>query len=231
MMLVHSFSRRRWASSNEATASFYQGYNQDEPGALFPTESAPWTPEIFPMTETANAATTPATLLATLLASAPAPPMLAAYRGTLTPQELDAPAKEAVGLISAAAVHDLGWLCRIAVRGDDRFRWLSGMVTNMVNDLAPNSGAWNLVLNAQGRIQGDLHVWRDGDELELEIAADQNEKLIAHLEHFIIMDDAELATLDGETALGLTGPLVDEVLARLSLATLPEPLTSADSPS
>ena len=32
------------------------------------------------------------------------------------------------------------------------------MVTNMVNDLGPNAGAWNLVLNAQGRIQGDLPV-------------------------------------------------------------------------
>ena len=47
------------------------------------------------------------------------------------------------------------------MRGKDRFRWLSGMVTNMVKDLEPNAGAWNLVLNAQGRIQGDLTVWRD----------------------------------------------------------------------
>ncbi len=51
------------------------------------------------------------------------------------------------------------------MRGEDRFRWLSGMVTNTVNDLFPNTGAWNLVLNAQGRIQGDLTVWREGEEL------------------------------------------------------------------
>ena len=47
------------------------------------------------------------------------------------------------------------------------------------------------MLNAQGRIQGDLWVWRD-DALELEIAADQYEKLLAHLDRFIIMDDVEL---------------------------------------
>ena len=62
-------------------------------------------------------------------------------------------------------MHDLGWMRRVAVRGEDRFRWLSGMVTNTVNDLFPNTGAWNLVLNAQGRIQGDLTVWREGEEL------------------------------------------------------------------
>ncbi len=79
----------------------------------------------------------------------------------LTPRELDAPEREIAALAQGAAVHDLGWLKRVAVRGEDRFRWLSGMVTNTVNDLFPNTGAWNLVLNAQGRIQGDLTVWRE----------------------------------------------------------------------
>jgi folate-binding protein YgfZ len=138
---------------------------------------------------------------------------------------LDAPAAETVALTSAAALHDLGWLSRVAVRGDDRVRWLSGMVTNMVKDLASNAGAWNLVLNAQGRIQGDLTVWREAGSLELEIAADQREKLLAHLDHFIIMDDVELAPLEAVTALGLTGPKAGAVLERLGLPTLAEPMT------
>jgi len=179
------------------------------------------------MMDTDLVAPTSATPLATQLESAATPHQLVAWRGVLTPQQLDAPAREIAALLSSAAVHDLGWLRRVAVHGQDRFRWLSGMVTNMVNDLPAHSGAWNLVLNAQGRIQGDLYVWRDEDTLELEMAADQYEKLIAHLERFIIMDDVELATLDGETALGLTGPLADEVLGRLSLPTLTQPLTSA----
>jgi folate-binding protein YgfZ len=179
-----------------------------------------------PMTDTSLAAITPATPLATVLESSATPPAQAAYRGVLTPPVLDAPATEIAALTQGAAVHDLGWLRRVAVRGEDRFRWLGGMVTNMVAELAPNAGAWNLVLNAQGRIQGDLHVWREDDQLELVIAADQYEKLIAHLEHFIVMDDVELATLEGESALGLTGPKADDVLTRMSLPTLAEPFTS-----
>jgi folate-binding protein YgfZ len=163
-------------------------------------------------------------------------------------------------LATGAAIHDLGWLRRVAVRGEDRFRWLSGMVTNTVNDLFPNSGAWNLVLNAQGRIQGDLTVWREGEELspqrrnpataatdmllktpfagqsglELEIAADQFDRLMAHLNSFIIMDDVELVPLNAETpgesgvadtAVGLTGPRADEVLERVGLPTLSQPMT------
>ena len=179
------------------------------------------------MTETALAATLSATPLAASLVRDNPGLKLGAYRGVLTPVELDARAAETEALLTGAAVHDLGWLRAVRVRGEDRFRWLSGMVTNTVNDLKPNTGAWNLVLNAQGRIQGDLTVWRSEDNLSLEIAADQHEKLLAHFDHFIIMDDVELEPLEGVTAIGLTGPKAAEVLAKLGIAPLAEQLTEA----
>jgi folate-binding protein YgfZ len=214
------------------------------------------------MTENNLAVTIQASPLAALLASVRTPHELAACHGVLTPQVLDAPARETEALASGAAVHDLGWMRRVDVRGEDRFRWLSGMVTNTVNDLFPNTGAWNLILNAQGHILGDLTVWREGEELspqrrntvtgcsaegdpllgtpfagesgvELELAADQYEKLMAHLNQFIIMDDVELVPLTGEhaasseTAVGLVGPLADEVLGRLGLPVFPHPMRGA----
>jgi len=178
-----------------------------------------------PMTHTDLAATILPTALAALLDSPTDRHARVAYRGVLTPRELDAPEAETAALATGAAVHDLGWLRRVAVRGEDRFRWLSGMVTNTVNDLGPSHGAWNLVLNAQGRIQGDLTVWRSAENLYLDIAADQYEKLMAHFEHFIIMDDVELVPLTRDVALGLTGPQAGEVLARVGLPTLAEPMT------
>jgi folate-binding protein YgfZ len=225
------------------------------------------------MTESDIAENLQATALAAMLESARKRHELAAYRGALTPRELDAPEVEIAALAHGAAIHDLGWMRRVAVRGADRFRWLSGMVTNTVNDLFPNTGAWNLVLNAQGRIQGDLKVWREGEELspqrrapagsspksgagnatkgsdggedrmlgtpfageselELEIEAGQMDKLLAHLNRFIIMDDVELIPLGeeqvgeagSETAVGLTGPLADEVLERVGLPVIGSPM-------
>ena len=90
------------------------------------------------------------------------------------------------------------------------------------------------MLNAQGRIQGDVTVWRESDALELEIAADQYDKLLGHLERFIIMDDVELVPLNGEAAgmaraeaaLGVTGPQASEVLERAGLPVLVTPMTS-----
>ena len=226
---------------NAAPGIQLQGYNQDAVRRDVCAGKVCAGPQkCFLMSDSVIAIPTPATALATLLASAARPPKLVEYHGALTPLELDAPAAETAALAAGAAVHDLGWMRRVAVRGEDRFRWLSGMVTNTVNDLESNTGAWNLVLNAQGRIQGDLTVWREGHEpphhepgdasLNLEIAADQYERLIAHLEHFIIMDDVELVPIGmepgaEETALGLAGPQADEVLERMGLPALSEPMT------
>jgi folate-binding protein YgfZ len=177
------------------------------------------------MTDTALAAPLTATPLAAWLASGDSHIHTAPAHGVLTPLGLDAFPTEIEALAAGAALHDLGWVRRMKVRGEDRFRWLSGMVTNTVNDLGPTGGAWNLVLNAQGRIQGDLNVWRKNDKLEIEFAADQAERLLGHLEHFIIMDDVELVLRDDTTALGLTGPRASDVLARLGLPSLPQPMT------
>ena len=177
------------------------------------------------MTQMDLAASAQATAFALLTESASAPHQLDLYRGVLTPGALDALPAESAALTSSTAGHDLGWVKRIAVRGEDRFRWLSGMVTNKVNDLGENAGAWNLVLDAKGRILGDLTVWREGDNLELEIEADQSDHLLEHLNRFIVMDDVELVPLSGDTAVGLTGPHVHEVLQRLSMPVLSEPMT------
>jgi len=166
---------------------------------------------------------------------------LATYRGVLTVPYLDAPEAETGALLRGAAVHDLGWLRRIVVRGEDRFRWLSGMVTNAVETLPAGHGAYSLVLNAQGRIQGDLTVWRSpsgsaeanpgagaeasGDELQIEVTAEQEAALLAHFDRFIIMDDVELMPLAELSAVGLTGPEAGRILSALGLGETQQPLT------
>jgi len=233
-------------------------------------KNAPRSRKVLLMTDSTLAVTPLPTAVASLMETAHIAHELVAYRGALTPRVLDASETEIAALTQGAALHDLGWMRRVAVRGEDRFRWLSGMVTNTVNDLFPKTGAWNLVLNAQGRIQGDLTVWREGEELSpirrkpvpaantkeptekldrcdvrflgtpfagesglmLEIANDQLEKLLAHFNRFIIMDDVELVPLvaepvaepGSETAIGLSGPLADEVLERVGLPSIASPM-------
>ena len=182
------------------------------------------------MTEVIQTTAAPATTLAEYLSASGSepPPNLIPYFGVLTPQRLDASDVETGALLFGAAVHDLGWLRRVAVRGEDRYRWLSGMVTNAVETLADRTGAYSLILNAQGRIQGDAYVWRIGDELEVEVTVDLSEALLSHFDRFIIMDDVELVPLADQSALGITGPKANEIIAKLGLPSLGDGLSSGD---
>lgn len=86
-----------------------------------------------------------------------------------------------------APLEDMGW---IRVTGPDRVRWLNGMVTNSIQHLTPGEAAYCFVLNAQGRIQGDLTAFALPGSLLLETG--QPGRLATALDHFIIMDDVEL---------------------------------------
>jgi len=106
--------------------------------------------------------------------------------------------------VAIAPLDDTGW---IRVTGSDRVRWLNGMVTNAIQTLAPGEGCYNFVLNAQGRIQGDLTAFLLEDSILLETSRDQLPALLAHLDHFIIMDDVELAEIsDSRRGLLIAGP-------------------------
>src|SRR5208283_2835076 len=96
-------------------------------------------------------------------------------------------------LLSGCGLFDLSDRAKIAVRGGDRVRWLNGMVTNNVRDLAPNHGVYAFLLNAQGRIQGDLYAYNLGDSLMVDTEGQQRERVLAHFDKYIIADDVEVA--------------------------------------
>jgi folate-binding protein YgfZ len=75
------------------------------------------------------------------------------------------------------------------------------------------------VLNAQGRIQGDCDAFRMADHLLVLTDRSQVPALMAHFDHFIIMDDVALEDISAtRTALGLAGPLAAQLLAALGMS-------------
>src|SRR5581483_2545923 len=108
---------------------------------------------------------------------------------------------------------DLGWRGKIIITGQDRERWLNGMLTNNVRDLPLNHGNYNFLLNSQGRILGDMYVYNRGEYLLLDTDQAQVPAIMKTLDHFIIMDDVELSDA-GETltAIGVCGQDSSSVL-------------------
>jgi folate-binding protein YgfZ len=145
-------------------------------------------------------------------------PALRPHCGALTPAAFDGFSAELDSLLHSAGVSDLGWRGKILVTGGDRMRWLNGMVSNAVQSLPEGQGNYSFLLSVQGRIQGDCYVYRRAGDLLLDTSIDQVPTLIRHLDHFVIMDDVELADVSRQwTSLSLAGPRAAQVLATLGV--------------
>ncbi len=134
-------------------------------------------------------------------------------RGATTAARFADPETEFSALQNACGIYDLGFRSRLSLTGGDRVRWLNGMVTNNIRDLAPGHGVYAFLLNPQGRILGDMYAYNRGESIVIETDRSQVEKIVATFDHYIIMDDVEVTNIsEQQTALGLAGPKAREVL-------------------
>jgi aminomethyltransferase len=141
------------------------------------------------------------------------------YRGATTAVRFSDPQAEFGALRSGCGVYDLGYRVKISLTGADRVRWLNGMVTNSIRDLAVGQGVYAFLLNPQGHILGDLYAYNRGDSIVVDTDRSQIEKILATFDHYIIMDDVEVKDLsDSLTFLGVGGPKSREVLAAAGIA-------------
>ena len=140
------------------------------------------------------------------------------FSGTTTAADFGDVRGEFQALLTTCGVYDLGWRAKIILTGNDRVRWLNGMVTNNVRDLAAGHGVYGFVLSPQGHIQGDLYAYNQGDSLLLDTDRSQRESMLKIFDHYIIMDDVEVRDASEElTAIGIAGPNSAVVLRELGL--------------
>ncbi len=118
--------------------------------------------------------------------------------------------------VGFGALDGVGW---IRVSGADRVRWLNGMVTNSIQELGLGGGNYSFVLNAQGRIQGDLWAFvGEREDLLLETGRDRVAGLMAWFDRYIIMDEVELEDVSaGRVGIAVAGPGAGELLGRVGL--------------
>jgi folate-binding protein YgfZ len=137
----------------------------------------------------------------------------AEYRGAITAAHFEDAETEFQALRTGCGVYDLGFRAKVALMGNDRVRWLNGMVSNKIKDLPEGQGVYAFVLNPQGHILADLYAYNRGEALVIDTDHSQLEKLLAIFKRYIIMDKVEVKDLSGEiTAVGVAGPKSREVL-------------------
>ena len=139
----------------------------------------------------------------------------AEYRGAETVVAYSDLRTEFSALLSACGIYNLGWRVKISLSGKDRVRWLNGMISNNVRDLAAGHGVYAFLLNPQGHILADLYAYNRGESILLDTDQFQSAKLVELLKRYIIMDKVELANIsDRLSAIGIAGPHSADTLRR-----------------
>lgn len=137
------------------------------------------------------------------------------YRGATTPSRFGDPQSELDALRTGCGVYDLGFRAKILLAGRDRVRWLNGMITNNIRDLAVDHGVYGFMLNPQGHILADLYAYNQGESILVDTDHAQLEKILGLFTRYIIMDRVDVKNMSDElTALGISGTKSREVLQK-----------------
>lgn len=155
---------------------------------------------------------------------------MGSYHGAEAAAVYSSVAEEFKILRSDAGLFEATWRAKIVVSGEDRVRWLNGMITGNVRDLAVGRGVYSFALSPQGRIQGDLNAFQRGDYLLLVTDESQAANLVTWFDRYIIMDDVELANVSEKLAsIGVKGPKAVDVLRSAGFPADLEPLQVEDA--
>ena len=116
-------------------------------------------------------------------------------------------------LRGGAAWLDVSSRGKIRVAGEDRARLLHAMTTNHIQQLTPGTGCYAFFLTAQGRILADVNVLCRHDSFLLDTEPETLQKLLEHLDKFIIADDVTLEDVTPTLAtIAVEGPKSSDVL-------------------
>lgn len=99
-------------------------------------------------------------------------------------------------------------LAALVVTGSDRVTWLNGMLTCDLAKRAQGSAAYGLVVERKGHVLADVVVVVDdpGERVLLVVPVFTVESLRAHLEHYLVMEDCEIAVANAWEVWSVHGP-------------------------
>lgn len=90
--------------------------------------------------------------------------------------------------MSGLVVDRSSW-ARLRVTGSDRVRFLQGLTTVNVEQLADGAHGWGAILNPKGRVLSVIDIARAGEAFDLACEASLGDATRALLERYAVMDD------------------------------------------
>lgn len=143
------------------------------------------------------------------------------YRGTQMAGEFAGAAAEAP--LPPAALCDWSFRAGLRVQGPEARKWLNGIITANVRDLAPGHTAPSFLLNPKGHILAAFDTAAlSADEFLLLASQDQRGVLLENLRRFVFRSRLTIEDLSaGTVSVAVCGPGADAALAAAGFGDLP----------
>lgn len=119
-------------------------------------------------------------------------------------------------LRQACGLVDRTWVDRLEMVGEDRLRFLNGLVTCDVKSLAPGEGTYGFLTEVKGHVLADVRVLTFDESLWLELPPGRAGEIAAHLGKYVIVDRVGIRPLE-RTPLALIGPAAAATLGEAEL--------------
>jgi folate-binding protein YgfZ len=134
--------------------------------------------------------------------------------GTSVVSSYGQPAEEYNAIREGAALIDLSTLGKLRVSGEDRARFLNGMLTHAIVGLRRGQGVHACLTTAQGQTLADMVVHNTGESFVLQTEPGLATKVHQALDRFLIADDVRIEDVTEEyAAFRLIGPDSPSVIA------------------
>lgn len=118
--------------------------------------------------------------------------------GWILPLDFGDPAAEYRVVRSQVGILELCHRGILRFTGADRLSYLQGMVSNDVKQLPPGEGTHAAVLDVQGKILADVRIFCLEDSFLLDLWEPLKEKILTHLNRYLIADNVEISDLTGQ---------------------------------
>ena len=101
----------------------------------------------------------------------------------------------------------------IRASGEDAADFLHNLMTNDVKNLAPDTLRFAGFCTAKGRLLATFHIWRQGDDFLLAVAADIQTTILKKLSMYVLRSKVKLSDADPDCVLlGLAGPAAADLV-------------------
>src|SRR5579862_3642292 len=101
----------------------------------------------------------------------------------------------------------------LRLSGEDRLKFLQGLVSNDVNEAVPGHAVYGCLLTPQGKFLHDFFLIADGDSLLIECEADRRADLAQRLKMYKLRSKIEIAEADYEVLVAFgAAPLTTDAI-------------------